>query len=128
MIVFVAGSGLRAVIGDQEAAGLRFIREARTAPLYKLYVVQDRFAALVEVGEGGIAIPGELCDLDDTRAAVLLASEPPGVHQTPVSLDDGTTAPGPVATLKGLPPGSRDISGHGGFAAYWQSTASIRGG
>jgi hypothetical protein len=121
MIVFVAGSGLSAVVGDQGAVGLRFIRPARTASVYRLYVVQDQFAALVEVEEGGICVLGELCDLDDARATELLANEPPGVHQRAVKLDDGTTALGPVSTFDFLPLGSRDISAFGGFAAYWAS-------
>lgn len=107
MIVFVAGSGLRAVIGGQEAAGLRFIREVRTVPSYRLHVVQGRFAALVEVAEGGIAVQGELCELDDQRLEAILANEPPGVGQLPVKLEDGTTAPGPVSTSETLPPEAR---------------------
>lgn len=121
MIVFVAGSGLSGIIGDQTAAGLRFIRPARTAPAYRLYVVQGQFAALVEVGGGGISVLGELCDLDDVKAAELLANEPPGVHQRDVKLEDGTTVPGPVSTLDLLPRDSVDISTFGGFAAYWAS-------
>ena len=124
MIVFVAGSGLRAVAGDQAALGLTFIREERTAPIYRLYVVADRFAALVEVETNGISVPGELCDLADERAAALLANEPPGVAQGPVKLLSGGTAPGPVSTIETLPPGSRDISSYGGFASYRRETKS----
>lgn len=125
MIVFVAGSGLSAVIGDQAAVGLTYIRPIRTAPVYRLYVVRERFAALVEVSEGGISVLGELCDLDDAKAAEMLANEPPGVHQRAVKLDDGTSALGPVSTRDILPPRSRDISVFGGFAAYWVSRRSF---
>jgi len=120
MIVFVAGSGLREVAGDQASLGLTFIREERTAPFYRLYVVAGRFAALVEVDANGISVPGELCDLAEDRAAALLASEPPGVKQGPVKLISGGTQPGPIATIATLPPGSRDISAYGGFASYWR--------
>lgn len=124
MIVFVAGSGLREVVGDQVAIGLTFIREARTLPVYRLYVVESRFAALVEVETGGISVAGELCDLSDERAAALLATEPPGVKQAPVKLLDGGTVPGPVSTVATLPADSRDISTYGGFAPYWRSLRS----
>jgi hypothetical protein len=121
MIIFVTGSGLREVAGDQDALGLTFIREERTAPIYRLYVVAGRFAALVEVEADGISVPGELCDLDDGRAGALLANEPPGVKQGPVKLISGGSAPGPIATIETLPTGSRDISSYGGFARYWRS-------
>lgn len=123
MIVFVAGSGLREVAGDQAALGLTFIREERTAPIYRLYLVNGRFAALVEVAANGISVAGELCDLSDERAAALLATEPHGVRQAPIKLISGETAPGPVSTPEMLPPGSRDISAYGGFANYWREAS-----
>jgi hypothetical protein len=126
MIVFVAGSGLREVCGDQEALGLTFIREVRSAPLYRLYSIDDRYAALVEVGQGGVSVEGELCELAEDRAAALLAEEPAGVGQGEIALDGGGSAPGPVATPETLPPGARDISIHGGFAAYLRSRGASR--
>lgn len=126
MIVFVAGSGLRDVCGDQAALGLTFIRAARTAPRYRLYSIDDRFAALVEVDDGGVSVSGELCDLADDRAAVLLRDEPAGVEQRQVVLEGGETALGPVATTDMLPHGARDISSHRGFAAYLRSIATER--
>jgi hypothetical protein len=121
MILFVAGSGLRVVCGDQSAIGLRFLREAYTLPCYRLYGVDDRFAAMVEVPEGGIAVLGELCELPDERLAGILAGEPKGVTLGPVRLGDGAIASGPIASAATLPEGARDISAFGGFGAYYLS-------
>lgn len=119
MILFVVGSALRQVCGDQAALGITFVREARTAPIYRLYEIAGRFAALVEVGEGGISIPGEVCSIVDADADELLKGEPAGVSSMPVALSDGTTALGPVSTLETLPQGATDISSYGGFAAFF---------
>lgn len=119
MILFVVGSALREVCGDQAALGITFIREARTAPIYRLYQIDGRFAALVEIGEGGISVPGEVCSIVDADADELLKGEPAGVTSMPVMLSDGTTAFGPISTLETLPQGATDISSYGGFAAFF---------
>lgn len=119
MILFVVGSGLREVCGDQAALGISFIRNARTAPIYRLYEIDGRFATLVEVGKGGISVPGEICSIADEQADELLRGEPEGVSSLPVMLSDGQTALGPVSTLDTLPKASNDISRYGGFAAFY---------
>jgi hypothetical protein len=120
MIVFVAGSGLREVCGDQSLLGLTFLRETRTAPIYRLYAIDGRFAALVEIGTGGNSVAGELCELADERAAMALAMEPAGLTQQLVTLENGEVALGPVATHATLAAGAVDISSYGGFAAYFR--------
>ena len=62
MIVLVIGSALRSMGFDQAAAGLTFIEEARTAPRYRLYSLEERWAALVPVEEGGVSVAGELVE------------------------------------------------------------------
>ena len=116
------GSGLRDVCGDQQALGLTFVAEARTAPRYRLYSFSDAFAALVEDDEAGVSVGGELVDVPDTRLAELLASEPPGIVQAPVELADGTIVPSAFAQPDAL--GRADvveITAHGDFASYLSS-------
>lgn len=119
MIVFVIGSGLREVCGDQATLGLSFIREARTAPIYRLYEIEERFAALLQVAEGGISVPGEICSIDVENVEEFLQGEPEGLQLMPVMLDDKTTVLGSVSTLETLPQRSSDISGYGSFETFY---------
>lgn len=120
MLLFVVGSALRDVCGDQATLHLTFIRDARTAPIYRLYEIEGRYATLVEIGTGGISVRGEVCLVADEHAEDLLKDEPAGVMSMPVRLDDGTTAFGPVSTMQSLPKGATDISSYGGFAAFFR--------
>ena len=121
MLVLVVGSALREVCGDQAALGLTFLEEVSTAPRYQLYALGDRFAALVEVGEGGISVPGELVELPDDRLEEILASEPPGVTQGPIELADGRIVSGATGDPAVMAEHGRDITAWGGFAAYWRA-------
>src|SRR5258706_14874722 len=90
--LLVIGSALRDVCESQTALGLTFVEEAWTAPKYRLYSVDDSHAALVEDRENGVSVRGELVDIADDRWEEILASEPPGVTQEPVELQDGRLA------------------------------------
>ena len=118
MRILVIGSALREVCGDQAALGLTFIEEARTAPRYRLYNVDDRFAALVEDAEAGVSVAGELVEVANERFAELLASEPPGVVQAPVELADGRIVSCAFGDPDQMAAHAREITGFGDFAAY----------
>ena len=113
-VFLVIGSGLRP--GVAEEFGLRPLGEARTTPRYRLLSLEDRWAALVPAAEDGVAVEGMLCEVDDERWAALLASEPPGVTQRPVELEDGRE--GATAAFADASAHARaiDISLHGGFS------------
>jgi gamma-glutamylaminecyclotransferase len=121
MLVLVIGSALREVCGDQAALGLEFVEEARTAPRYRLFSLEDRWAALVPTDEGGISVPGELVELPEQRWAEILATEPPGIAPGPVELDDGRMVTAALGDPGYLEEHGRDITEHGGFAAYLRS-------
>jgi len=121
MLVLVVGSALREVCGDQAALGLTFLEEVATAPRYQLFALSDRFAALVEVREGGISVPGELVELPADRLEEILASEPPGVTQGPIELADGRIVSGATGDPAVMAADGRDITAWGGFAAYWRA-------
>jgi hypothetical protein len=118
MLVLVIGSALREVCGDQAALGLEFVAEARTAPRYRLYSLEDRWAALVPDDESGISVPGELVELPEERWEEILASEPPGITPGPVELEDGRMVTAALGDPGYLDEHGREITGHGGFAAY----------
>lgn len=121
MLILVIGSALREVCGDPTALGLTFVEEVSTAPRYRLYALDGRFAALVEVAEGGISVPGELVELPDELLDDILASEPRGVTQQPVELADGRVVSCAFGDLAVIGDAARDITSWGGFAAYWRA-------
>jgi hypothetical protein len=116
--ILVIGSALREVCGDQEALGLTFLEEASTAPKYRLFSIDDRFAALAEDEARGTSVAGELVDVPDEILEELLATEPPGVVQAPVELADGRIVLAASGDATRLDAEARDITGFGSFAAY----------
>ena len=123
MKLLVIGSALRELGIDQEALGLRFLRPARTAPKYRLYSIADAYAALVEDESAGASISGELVEAAEERFAELLASEPPGLTQAPVELEDGSIVSAAFAEPAALTGDAREITEFGGFAAYRRASS-----
>ena len=128
MLMLAIGSALREVCGDQAALGLRFIEEARTAPRYRLFALDDRFAALVETSEGGISVPGELVEIDDERWPELLATEPEGITPGPVELEDGRVVTAALGDADYLGEHGVEITAYGGFAAYLRAAGKLPSG
>lgn len=108
-----------ALVSDEaERHGLRRLESARTAPRYRLFAVEDKWAALVEDAERGIAVPGALFEVPDEQWEALLAGEPPGFHQQPVELEDGRVVTAAFAELAHLVRAGVEITEYGGFVAY----------
>ena len=60
-------------------AGATFVRETRTAPLYRLWSIDDRHPAMIRVSSGGAAIALEVWSGTPERLAGILLKEPPGL-------------------------------------------------
>ena len=106
--------------GNLLAAGGRFVREARTAPVYRLWSIGDRHPAMVRVATGGAAIAVEVWSVPAAGLASILKQEPPGLCIGKVELGDG----GEVLGVLGEPllcEGQREITQHGGWRAYTAS-------
>ncbi len=119
MQFFICGSALRGQPDHGNLSGARFVREARTKPIYRLHSVDDQHPGIYEVGEGGVSIAGEVYEMSDEQHAHLLATEPPNLYESPVQLDDGSSVnamiyPREMIEQRGYP----DISEHGGWAAF----------
>ncbi len=119
MQFFICGSALRGQPDHGNLGEATFVREAKTEPLYRLHSVDDLHPGIYEVPEGGVAIAGEVYELTAAPHAHLIATEPPGLYEAPVRLDDGTSVsamiyPRDVIEQRGY----ADISQHGGWAAY----------
>ena len=119
MQFFICGSALRGQPDHGNLGDARFVREAKTKPIYRLHSVEDQHPGIYEVPDGGIAIAGEIYEMTDEQHAHLLATEPPNLYEAPIQLEDGTSVnamiyPRELIEQRAYP----DISQYGGWAAY----------
>jgi hypothetical protein len=119
VLLAVNGTLMRglALNGNLIEAGARFVREARTAPLYRLWSIGDRHPAMVRIATGGAAIAVEVWDVPAAGIADILVKEPPGLCIGKISLDDGTEVLGVLGEMM-LCEGQREITRYGGWRAY----------
>ena len=106
-------------------AGATFVREARTAPVYRLWSIADRHPAMIRVAEGGVAVAVEVWAVPEAGLARILLGEPPGLSIGKVRLDDGTETLGVLGEPE-LCRGMREITAHGGWRAYIAARANER--
>ena len=99
------------------AAGARFVREALTAPVYRLWSIDDRHPAMLRVSAGGVAIAVEVWSVPAEGVAGILLQEPPGLCIGKVRLADGEETLG-VLGEPALCEGRREITQYGGWRAY----------
>ncbi len=119
MQFFICGSALRGQPDHGNLGAARFVREAKTKPIYRLHSVRDEHPGIYEVGDGGIAIAGEVYELTDTQHAHLLATEPPDLYEAPIQLEDGSRVNAMIYPRELIEQrGYADISRFGGWAAY----------
>ncbi len=121
MLVLVIGSALREISGDQARFGMTYVTRARTAPKYRLYALEQRWAALVEDEESGRSVEGELVHIPDDRWAEVAAGEPPGITPGPVELEDGRLVTAALGDPEYLRVHGEDITEFGSFPSYLRS-------
>jgi RimJ/RimL family protein N-acetyltransferase/gamma-glutamylcyclotransferase (GGCT)/AIG2-like uncharacterized protein YtfP len=110
--------------GHANLAGTRLLERTRTAPRYRLYIVDGTWPALVPADDG-VAIECELYDASEALLAHLAEVEPPGWNRAPIELADGR----PVDAFVGEPAlaaRGEDVSEHGGWPAYREWLAGLR--
>ena len=98
-------------------AGATFVREARTAPVYRLWSIDDRHPAMIRVDGGGAAIALEIWSVPPEGLASILLKEPPGLCIGKVRLEDGSETLG-VLGEPALCEGMIEITSYGGWRAY----------
>ncbi len=103
--------------GNLLRAGARFVREAKTAPRYRLYSIGDVHPAMLRAKEGGAAVSLELWEVPAPGLATILRSEPAGLCIGKVMLADGSEVLG-VLGEPWLCEGRPEITGHGGWREY----------
>src|SRR5438132_13416687 len=66
-----------------------FLRDATTAPVYRLWSVNDRHPAMIRVLSGAASLALEVWAVPHEGLAQILLREPPGLCSGEVSLADG---------------------------------------
>ena len=107
-----------------ELRGARLVETTRTAPRYRLFVVDGMWPALVPA-EDGVAIECEVYDAEEELLARLAELESPGWSRAPLELGDGRVVEAFVADLP-LAGRGEDVSRHGGWPAFREWLASSR--
>lgn len=125
MRLFICGSALRGQPDHHTLGAARFIREAKTQPLYQIHSVADQHPGIYAIGSEGISIVGEVYELTQVEYEHLLSVEPPDLYPGLIVLEDGeeVTAmlyPQDLIHQKQWP----NISSYESWAAYKQSLAS----
>lgn len=103
--------------GNLLSVGARFVREARTAPIYRLWSIHDRHPAMIRVAKGGAAITVEVWAVPAAGLATILLREPSGLCIGKVQLGDGEETLG-VLGEPALCEDMREITEYGGWRAY----------
>jgi gamma-glutamylcyclotransferase (GGCT)/AIG2-like uncharacterized protein YtfP len=112
--------------GTLLAAGATFVREARTAPVYRLWSIDDRYPAMIRVASEGAAVAVEVWEVPETNLATILLREPPGLCLGKVRLADGEEMLGVLGEsviCEGMP----EITSFGGWRAYVATRARPHG-
>ena len=102
-------------------AGAVFVREDRTAPLYRLWSIEDRYPGMIRTSAGnGGAIALEIWDVDEMGLIRILSQEPAGLTLGRVLLESGAEFLGMLAEPY-LVEGKREITHFGGWRNYLTS-------
>jgi len=122
--LFVNGTLMQGLALHDNLRGARLLAVTRTAPRYRLHSIGDRHPGMYEVDTGGVAVEGELYEMDDAVWQRVEAGEPPGLYRGPVLLADGRTVDG-ILFPRELAQGHPDISAYGGWRA-WMAAGAAR--
>ena len=119
VLLAVNGTLMRglALSGNLLNVGATFVREERTAPIYRLWSIDDRHPAMLRVASAGAAIDVEIWAVPAEGLATVLEQEPPGLSIGKVMLSGGEIVLG-VLGEPILCEGAKDITSFGGWRAY----------
>ncbi|MBO9521545.1 MAG: gamma-glutamylcyclotransferase [Nocardioidaceae bacterium] len=123
MLLFVNGTLMRGLELHPNLRGAPLVRETRTAPRYRVFSIGDVHPGMYEDASAGVAVAGELYELDQDTLDHVVANEPDGLYVGEVTLEDGSVVPGVLCTPD-LAAGQREISSYGGWRAYLAGTGA----
>ena len=97
--------------------GATFVGEAQTAPVYRLWSIDDQYPAMQRIHRGGTAITLEVWAMPLSHLGTILRQEPPGLCIGTVLLADGSTVLGVLGEAY-VCAGQPEITSWGGWRAY----------
>lgn len=112
-----------ALNGNLRAVGATFVREAFTAPEYRLWSIGDLHPAMMRVRADGAAIAVEIWAVPLAGVSAVLMQEPAGLTIGKVRLADGMELLG-VLGEPWLCEDAVDITAFGGWRRYLASMTS----
>jgi gamma-glutamylcyclotransferase (GGCT)/AIG2-like uncharacterized protein YtfP len=118
--LFVNGTLMRGLAPHGNLDGAEFPGAVRTAPRYRLYLVDGRWPALV-AAEPGVEIGCELYEAPEPLLSDLARAEPPGWHRRPLELADGRVVEAFVGDAELVGRGV-DLSAYGSWREYVRSS------
>lgn len=119
--LFVNGTLMRGLSLHHNLEGAEFLGVFRTAPLYRLYSINDVHPGMFEVGakeRNGVSVTGELYRLDDMIWARVKSGEPDHLYCGPVFLEDGRVVEGMLYPRHLAEEMHEDISNYGDWRTY----------
>jgi AGZA family xanthine/uracil permease-like MFS transporter len=116
--LFVNGTLMRGLELNQNLEGAEFLGAVRTAPIYRLFSIDDVHPGMFQVIEGGVPVAGELYLVPPEVWLRVEAGEPPGLYRGPVLLEDGRLVQGILYPRQMAEGRHRDISEFGDWRAY----------
>lgn len=102
--------------------GATYQEEVFTAPLYRLWSIDDRHPAMQRVPTGGAGLAVEVWDLPEAAVAAVLQQEPLGLCLGKVVLADGEVVLGVLGEAF-LCAGKLDITEYRGWRNYLAEAA-----
>ncbi|NJR65784.1 MAG: glutamyl-tRNA amidotransferase [Leptolyngbyaceae cyanobacterium CRU_2_3] len=103
--------------GNLLGVGAEFVQETVTAPIYRLWSIQDVHPAMIRVAEGGAAIALEIWSVPAAGLSSILLQEPPGLCIGKVELAGAKQTLGVLGEPM-LCEGQQEITQYGGWRAY----------
>ena len=116
--VFVNGTLMRGLALHHNLGGAEFLGQFNTAPVYRLYSINDIHPGMFEAESGGVSVAGEVYEMSDEIWARVEAGEPPGLYCGPVKLEDGRILDGILFPREIADDRHTDISEFGGWRNY----------
>ena len=122
--LFVNGTLMRGLKLHPNMGASVFLGEFRTAPSYRVHTINDIHPGMYRLNddeEGGVAVWGELYEVDEDTWNAIEAGEPPNLYRGTIRLEDGQEVYG-ILYPRELAEGSYlDISEFGGWRQYMDS-------
>ena len=109
--------------GNLQQVGAEFGYETTTAPIYRLWSIEDRHPAMMRVSQGGAAIAIEIWSLPLAGLAQILHQEPAGLCIGKIKLADNSEVLG-VLGEPFLCEAQPEITHFGGWRNYIKSVES----